>query len=106
VQVDPTKSTLKAPGTERLKLKYDEPPLEFAFKFNLRCYTVDGQMTSIMLGLGRAVKVDPMKPKLKPPGTSRLKLKCDILLSNSTFEFNMRRWAWANCTTPWSGGAG
>jgi len=39
VQVDPIKPTLKAPGTERLKLKYDEPPSNFAFKFNLRRYT-------------------------------------------------------------------
>jgi hypothetical protein len=27
--------------------------------------------------LGRAVQVDPMKPKLKPPGTKHLKLKRD-----------------------------
>ena len=27
--------------------------------------------------LGRAVQVHPMKPKFKPPGTKRLKLKCD-----------------------------
>ena len=39
MQVDPIKPTLKAPGTERLKLKYDEPPSNFAFKFNLRRYT-------------------------------------------------------------------
>jgi len=26
---------------------------------------------------GRAVQLDPMKPKLKPPKTKRLKLKCD-----------------------------
>jgi hypothetical protein len=32
-----------------------------------------------------------MKPKLKPPGTERLKLKCDILLSTSAFKFNVRR---------------
>jgi hypothetical protein len=29
---------------------------------------------------GRAVQVDPIKPKLKAPGTKRLKLKCDNLL--------------------------
>ena len=34
-------------------------------------------------GLGRVVQVDPMKLKLKPPGTGRLKVKCDILLSTS-----------------------
>jgi hypothetical protein len=36
VQVDPIKSTLKAPGTNPLTLKYDEPLSTFAFKFNLR----------------------------------------------------------------------
>ena len=34
-----------------------------------------------------------MKPKLKPPGTKRLKLKCDILLSTSAFKFNLRRYS-------------
>jgi hypothetical protein len=38
VQVDPIKSTLKAPGAKRLKLKYDEPLAKFAFNFNLRRY--------------------------------------------------------------------
>jgi hypothetical protein len=38
VQVDPIEPTLKAPGTERLKLKYDEPPSNFALKFKLRRY--------------------------------------------------------------------
>jgi len=38
VQVDPVKPTLKAPGTKRLKPKYDEPLSKFAFKFNLRRY--------------------------------------------------------------------
>jgi hypothetical protein len=38
------------------------------------------------------VQVDPIKPKLKPPGTKRLKLKCDILLSTSAFKFNLRRY--------------
>ena len=41
---------------------------------------------------GRAVQVDPMKPKLKPPGTKRLKLNCDVLLSTSAFKFNLRRY--------------
>jgi len=31
---------LKAPETERLKLKYDELISNFAFRFNLRRYTV------------------------------------------------------------------
>jgi len=31
-----------------------------------------------------------MRPKLKPPGTKCLKLKCDILLSTSAFKINSR----------------
>jgi hypothetical protein len=42
VQVDPIKPTLKAPGTKRLKLNYDELLSNFAFKFNLRRYDVGG----------------------------------------------------------------
>ena len=33
-----------------------------------------------------------MKPKWKLPGTKRLKLKCDVLLSNIAFKFNLRRY--------------
>jgi hypothetical protein len=33
-----------------------------------------------------------MKPKLKPPGTKRLKVKRDMLLSTSAFKFNLRRY--------------
>jgi len=40
------------------------------------------------------VQVDPIKPTLKAPGTKRLKLKCDKLLSRFAFNFNLRR-----CTT-------
>jgi len=40
--------------------------------------------------LGRAVQVDPMKPKLKPPGTKRSKLEYDGLLSNHGFKFSLR----------------
>jgi len=40
---------------------------------------------------GRPVQVDPIKPAVKPPGTKRSKLKCDILLSIYAFEFNLRR---------------
>jgi len=41
---------------------------------------------------GRAVQVDPIKPTLRAPGTQHLKPKCDKLLSNSAFEFNLRRY--------------
>jgi len=39
VQVDPIKPTLQAPGTKRLKLKYNKLLYLFAFNFNLRRYT-------------------------------------------------------------------
>ena len=35
-------------------------------------------------------------PRLKPPGTKRLKLKCDIVLSSFAFKFNLRRYNSAN----------
>ena len=37
------------------------------------------------------MQVDPIKPKLKAPGTKRLKLKYVELLSSSGFKFNLRR---------------
>jgi len=40
VQDDPIKPMLKAPGTKHLKPKCAEPPSNFAFKFNLRRYSV------------------------------------------------------------------
>jgi len=44
---------------------------------------------------GRAGQVDPIKPKLKPPGTKRLKLDCDVRLSTSAFKFILRRYIMA-----------
>ena len=42
------------------------------------------------------MQVDPIKPKLKPPGTKRLKLKNDEPLSNFALKFNLRRYSKAN----------
>jgi len=75
----------------------------FAFNFNLRRYSGGrdahrrGARHALLrhgrhAGRGRAVQVDPIEPKLKLPGTKRLKLKCDILLSTSAFKFNLRRY--------------
>ena len=33
-----------------------------------------------------------MKPKLKPPGTELLKVKCNILLPIFAFKFKLRRY--------------
>ena len=38
------------------------------------------------------MQVDPIRPKLKVPGTKRLKLKYDNLLSSFAFNFNLRRY--------------
>ena len=42
VQIQPMKSVLKLPGAKRLKLEYDEPLSNLAFKSNLRRYTTVG----------------------------------------------------------------
>ena len=80
MQIDPIKPTLKPSGTKRLKLKHDALLSNFAFNFNLRRYRVVHDVYTqnfIMTAIGEAVQVDPMKLNFKPPGTERLKLKCD-----------------------------
>ena len=47
VQADPIKPTWKAPGTERLKLNYDQLVSNFAFKFNVRRYNLGGNNLGI-----------------------------------------------------------
>ena len=67
-------------------------------------YDRNGQYTGFpTLGLewqklGRAVQVDPIKPTLKAPGTKRLKLEYDELLSSFAFSFNLRRFSWRTPT--------
>ena len=79
MQVDPIKSTLKAPGTKRLTLTYYEPLSNVAFKYNL-CHYIGAAEKGIVHGLyalcmcGRAVQVTPIKPTLKAPGAKRLQL--------------------------------
>ena len=38
------------------------------------------------------MQVDPVNPKLKPPGTKHLKVKCNTLLSTFAFKFDSRRY--------------
>jgi hypothetical protein len=45
VQVDPLKPMMKAPRTKHLKPYYDEPPSNFAFKFNMRRYNAAAAMS-------------------------------------------------------------
>jgi hypothetical protein len=42
--------------------------------------SITQQFSGVALPLGRAVQVDPIRPRLKAPGTKRLKLKYDGLL--------------------------
>jgi hypothetical protein len=44
------------------------------------------------------VQVDPIKPKLIPPGTKHMKLLRDILLSTFAFKINLRRYNMASHT--------
>jgi len=53
VQVDPIKPMLKAPGTKRLKLNGNELHSNFAFKFNMRRYSLDSAGSSAVHGVAR-----------------------------------------------------
>ena len=44
------------------------------------------------------MQVDLIKPVLKASGTVRLKLKCDVLITNFAFKFNLRRYTLAHLT--------
>ena len=59
MQVDPIKPALKAPGTKRLKLQYDTPLSNFAFKFNLRRYS-SGKSDKSYVDLENYVRADPV----------------------------------------------
>ena len=98
MQVDPIKATLKAPGSKRLILKYDELLSSFAFNFNLRrhsrvrrCHPRSDRLHPVDVH-GKTVQVDPIKPTLTAPITQRFKLKYDKLLSSFAFKFKLRRY--------------
>jgi hypothetical protein len=45
---------------------------------------------------GGAVQVETFKPTLKAPGSKRLKLQDEKMLSNMAFKFNLRRYTTVN----------
>jgi len=53
---------------------------------------VEGVVSVTQARHSKAVQAEPMKSKLKAPGTERLKLKHDNLLSRFAFNFNLRRY--------------
>ena len=59
MQVAPIKPTLKAPGTKRLKLKYEQLLSTVGFNFNLRRYNKDAFENEIRQVLGRALQSFP-----------------------------------------------
>ena len=71
VQVDPIRPTLKAPRTKRLKLKYDGPLSNFAFKFNVRRYTTALSKLAahepLRALMRRAGVFEPLAEKLNTP---------------------------------------
>jgi hypothetical protein len=95
--------SIETPGVcnQRLKLKCDKLVSKFAFKFQLAAPHHGGvrfQQEAVRFH-GRAVQIDPIKPTLKPPGTKRLKLKCDILLSSSAFKSNLHHYTMVDSLT-------
>jgi hypothetical protein len=50
---------LKAPGTKRLKLDFDDPPSKSAFKFNSRRYNVVAVLRASMVGWCRLTLSNP-----------------------------------------------
>jgi hypothetical protein len=70
VQLDPIKPTLKAPGTKRLTLKYNELLSNVAFKLNLRHYTV-AQQYYVSPGGPAALSAHSPHPPPPPPPVYR-----------------------------------
>ena len=77
------------------------------FKWDMKAYVTvycgndgpeDPVVTVSAQTIGGAVHVDPIKPTSKAPGTKRLELDYDELLSTSAFKFNLRRYISGRCT--------
>jgi hypothetical protein len=65
VQVDPIKSTLKAPGIKLLKLKYGKPLSIFAFEFSLRRYNLELLHTFIRLLREKRDEIETTRSRLQ-----------------------------------------
>ena len=79
VQLDPITSTLKAPGTKRLKLKYEKQLSNFGFNFNLRsCILV------------RPCRLTPGCTRVHRDWFQRLKIEQEEPPSTFTFSFNLQ----------------
>ena len=81
MHVDPIKPQLIAPGTRRLKLKYDKPHLNFAFNFNLRRYTLDLRHTRRFL-LEHCIMLDNDLARYADDDDDSEVGRCRLTLSN------------------------
>ena len=64
MQVEPIQFMLTAPGTERLKLKYDIVLSNFAFNFNLRRYVTVKSATMASVFTYMSAEVDDGEPSV------------------------------------------
>jgi hypothetical protein len=123
VQVEPIKPALKAPGIKLLKLKYDKPLSNFAFKFQLAPLHLGG--ITVVAGLlhlpdGAVLEVGPPAAHIVPlsgrwPGREPGASYCTLLSprhrilvpSNWIARFKMRWMTWRAMTggRPGVGGA-
>jgi peroxiredoxin len=89
VQVDPIKPTLKAPGTERLNLKYEQLVSSFCFKFKLRRYS-EGVDTVACVSVNDAFVMNAWGKSVE--GAAQVMMLADGRgLPSSTFQLNLSR---------------
>jgi hypothetical protein len=65
------KPTLKAPRTKRLKLKYDVPLSNFAFKFNLRRYSSAPRLATALPVAPRVSVATALREGVRPSSAAR-----------------------------------
>jgi hypothetical protein len=101
VQVDPIKPKLKPPGTKRLQQSATHCFQLLLSNSTCARYNKDMKrtdqnwMAAPSHRHGGTVQVDPIRPTLKPLGTTHLKLKHNEVLFKFAFKFNLRRYSTA-----------
>jgi hypothetical protein len=95
VQVDPNKTTLKAPGIKRVKLKFDKVLSSFAFKFKLRRFSMVADRvvrSPAAPGVDNDVEVEGYATELQHGGQFMpMAVMPGRALHSSTFQLNLSR---------------
>jgi hypothetical protein len=99
VQVDPTKFKLKPPGTERLKVKFDEPLSNFVFKFKLRRY-IPAPAAPPTPGRSRSDQSPPPPPPRRRPRQQPIIIKMWGSSSKEACSARTASTAWTAPTWP------